>query len=149
MKRLKARVGLVLVLCAAAGVAGGTTALAGCTDQVFADCFTNVEGATLKTLSRAEVLALPKFPGDKGGVIVDFPKDAPTYEYHSLSDCAQVRPDTPTEQASCAHALRACPPDEIGPLLRIWRRTVNGVTVTEPWTSHGLTCAADVAPGSA
>jgi hypothetical protein len=53
-----------------------------------------------------------------------------------------------TEQVSCAHALRDCPEGELGPLLRIWRRTVSAGEVIEPWTMGSLTCASDVAPGA-
>ena len=38
--------------------------------------------------------------------------------------------------------------DESVRYLRIWRRTLEGRSVTEPWTSRGITCAADVAPGA-
>jgi hypothetical protein len=80
--------------------------------------------------------------------VVDRAADAPVYEYLSLNDCPEARPDTVTEQVSCAHALRDCPPGEAGPLLRIWRRTLQGGRVLESWRSVGITCAADVAPGA-
>jgi hypothetical protein len=88
------------------------------------------------------------FPGDSGGTVVDHDKRAPVYEYLSLNDCPEARPGTVTEQVSCAHALRDCPAGETGPLLRIWRRTLQDARVTEPWRSVGITCAADVAPGA-
>ncbi|EWT03146.1 hypothetical protein N865_01645 [Intrasporangium oryzae NRRL B-24470] len=94
------------------------------------------------------MLALPNYPGDGGGLIVDRAADAPRYEYASLNDCPQVHPDSPNEESTCQHALRDCPPEELGPLLRIWRRTVAGDVVLEPWDSKGLTCASDVAPGA-
>ncbi|CAN7427933.1 hypothetical protein LJR027_002614 [Terrabacter sp. LjRoot27] len=99
-------------------------------------------------MTRDEVLALEQFPGDNGGPIVDRPKNAPVYEYVSLNDCPQAKPDSMTEQVSCAHALRDCPEGELGPLLRIWRRTMTAGEVTEPWRTRGLTCASDVAPGA-
>lgn len=102
----------------------------------------------MNLMPREEVLALAKFPGDKGGPIVDRPKNAPVYEYVSLNDCPQAKPDSMTEQVSCAHALRDCPEGELGPLLRIWRRTMTAGEVTEPWRTRGLTCASDVAPGA-
>lgn len=99
-------------------------------------------------MSREQVLALEKFPDDDGGVVVDRPADAPVYDYMSLNDCVPARPGTPTEQVTCTHALRDCPPGEIGPLLRIWRRTLQADKVVAPWATRGLTCASDVAPGS-
>ena len=99
-------------------------------------------------LSRREVLALPKHPEDAGGAVDEIPATAPRYEYISLNDCPPAKPGTITEQVSCAHALRDCPKGELGPLLRIWRRTVKEGRVTEPWTTRGITCASDVAPGS-
>lgn len=99
-------------------------------------------------MTRDEVLRLKKFPDDQGGVVVDRPKDAPFYEYVSLNDCPQAKPGTVSDQVSCAHALKDCPEGTLGPLLRIWRRTVQAGRVVEPWTAHGLTCASDVAPGA-
>src|SRR4051794_3269717 len=119
-----------------------------CGDALFDDCFNDVTGANLKLLSRADVLALPKGPKDLGGTIVDLPNDAPRYEYVSLNDCPQAKPESFTEQVSCAHALRDCPKDEIGPLLRIWRRTITEGRVVDPWSTQGITCASDVAPGA-
>ena len=76
------------------------------------------------------------------------PPDAPTYQYASLNDCAQAVPGTPTENVSCPHALRDCPPTTLGPYLRIWRRTMLGTTQLTPWNRIGVTCASDVAPGA-
>ncbi len=42
------------------------------------------------------------------------PADAPRYEYMSLNDCPQAKPDALTAEVSCAHALRDCPEGEIG-----------------------------------
>ena len=124
------------------------SAAAACGDSIFDECDTDETAAHLGLLSRSEVLALPKFPGDNGGVMDALPEDAPRYEYRSLSDCPQVRPDSPSQDASCAHALRDCPPDELGPLLRIWRRTLANGAEVEPWSRGGITCASDVAPGA-
>ena len=120
---------------------------AGCPSSVFSDCETDETAAILMT--RDEVLKLQKYPDDTGSPLLE-PRDpnAPRYDYLSLNDCAQARPGTPTEQVSCAHALRDCPVGEAGPLLRIWRRTLAGNTVVEPWSVRGTTCAADVAPGA-
>lgn len=149
MKSTGTRVGLKLVLILLLGMANAATALAECSDEVFADCFTDVQGATLKLLTRNEVLALEKFPDDNGSPLLQpRPSDAPRYDYLSLNDCAQARPETPTEQVSCARALRDCPKGEVGPLLRIWRRTMSSAVVTQQWTVRGYTCAADVAPGA-
>jgi hypothetical protein len=119
-----------------------------CTIDIFSQCQTDPGAVTVGLMTRDQVLALEKFPGDSGGVVVDRPKDAPRYEYISLNDCPQARPDSTTEQVSCTHALRDCPEGELGPLLRIWRRTVTASEVTEPWRTRGLTCASDVAPGA-
>ncbi|RKT77143.1 hypothetical protein DFJ68_0559 [Terracoccus luteus] len=95
------------------------------------------------------MLALPKFPGDDGGALLpDRPENAPVYQYLSLYDCPQSLPGTISEDASCAHALKDCPPDMVGPYLRIWRQTLVAGEVTEPWVTEGATCAADVAPGA-
>ncbi|MGW5240001.1 hypothetical protein ACWEOW_13795 [Monashia sp. NPDC004114] len=99
-------------------------------------------------MSGDEVLALEKFPGDKGAAVMDRAGNAPVYEYLSLNDCPEARPDTVTEQVSCAHALRDCPAGEAGPLLRIWRRTTQAGRLLEQWRPRGITCAADVAPGA-
>lgn len=100
-------------------------------------------------MSRDQVLALPKYPGDAGATLVAArPPDAPVYKYMSLNDCAQALPETITQDVSCTHALRDCPPNELGPLLRIWRQTLTNGQVTEPWRTAGLTCASDVAPGA-
>lgn len=116
--------------------------------KTWVGCGTTKDEAYVNLMPRDEVLALEKFPGDKGGPIVDRPKKAPVYEYLSLNDCPQAKPDSITEQVSCAHALRDCPEGELGPLLRIWRRTMTAGDVTEPWRTRGLTCASDVAPGA-
>lgn len=116
--------------------------------KTWVGCGTTQDHAYVELMPRAEVLALEKFPGDSGSVVVDRPATAPRYEYVSLNDCAAARPETVTEQVTCSHALRDCPPTELGPLLRIWRRTLEGGKVTEPWTTRGLTCASDVAPGA-
>src|SRR3954453_19555146 len=60
-------------------------------------------------LSRQQVLALPKHPKDKGGPVDTISESAPRYEYVSLNDCPQAKPESFTEQVSCAHALRDCP----------------------------------------
>src|SRR3954452_7849174 len=79
-------------------------------------CGTTRDVAYVKLMPREEVLALEKFPGDDGKPIIDRPKEAPRYEYLSLNDCPQAKPDSITEQVSCAHALRDCPEGELGPL---------------------------------
>src|SRR5690349_6568542 len=116
--------------------------------KTWVGCGTTQDHAYVDLMPRAEVLALEKFPGDQGGTIIDRPDNAPRYEYMSLNDCAPARPGTVTEQVTCTHALRDCPADQIGPLLRIWRRTLVGEAVTEPWSPRGYTCASDVAPGA-
>lgn len=116
--------------------------------KTWVGCGTTEDVAYVNLMPRQEVLALEKFPGDNGGPIIDRPQNAPIYEYVSLNDCPQARPGTITEQISCAHALRDCPEGELGPLLRIWRRTTTAGAVTEPWRTRGLTCASDVAPGA-
>src|SRR4051812_42423491 len=89
------------------------SAQAGCDTAVLRTCGTDEHAATL--LTRGQVLALEKYPGDNGGQIVEArPLDAPIYDYVSLNDCVPARPETPTEQVTCSHALRDCPPDEIG-----------------------------------
>jgi hypothetical protein len=129
---------------------GAPTALAsggGCGE--WSTCETNEKEVVIGSLSREEVLALPKFPGDGGSAVVPVrAADAPYYEYRSLNDCAQAKPDTYTQDVSCPHALKSCPPEEIGPLLRIWRRTMAAGKEIDGWASVGLTCAADVAPGA-
>jgi hypothetical protein len=139
-----------------AGVAGAVLAFTSSLSASAADgscdqldvCEVDDTAVVAGLLSREQVLALEKFPGDKGGSIVDRPNNAPIYEYVSLNDCPQAKPDSLTEQVSCAHALRDCPEGELGPLLRIWRRTMTAGEVTEPWRARGLTCASDVAPGA-
>ncbi len=110
---------------------------------------TSVEAVTVALLSRNQVLKLGKYPGDDGGSVVAVrAQDAPVYQYLSLNDCGQARPESPTQDVSCIHALRDCPPDQLGPLLRIWRQTLRAGVVTDPWATVGLTCASDVAPGA-
>lgn len=111
-------------------------------------CGTTQDAAYVNVMSGDEVLALEKFPGDKGAAVMDRAGNAPVYEYLSLNDCPEARPDTVTEQVSCAHALRDCPAGEAGPLLRIWRRTTQAGRLLEQWRPRGITCAADVAPGA-
>lgn len=129
------------------GVITPIMAHAGCDKSVLQTCGTNEQAATL--LTRGQVLALEKFPGDAGGqMIEERPVNAPVYDYMSLNDCLPARPGTASEQVTCTHALRDCPPDEAGPLLRIWRRTTKAGVEIEPWSPRGLTCASDVAPGA-
>ena len=116
--------------------------------RTWIDCGTTQDHAYVNLISRDEVQSLGRFPGDTGGTVVDRAADAPLYEYLSLNDCPEARPDSVTEQVSCAHALRDCPPGQDGPLLRIWRRTLQAGRVVEPWSPRGITCAADVAPGA-
>lgn len=106
-------------------------------------------GGTNAYLSASQVKSLGKFPGDDGKVLViERPEDAPYYEYQSLSDCAQAQPGTISQDVSCAHALKDCPPTEKGPWLRIWRRTLQAGIEVAPWATVGTTCASDVAPGA-
>lgn len=86
-----------------------------CTIDIFHECETDPDAVTIGLMTRDEVLALEQFPGDNGGPIVDRPKNAPVYEYVSLNDCPQAKPDSMTEQVSCAHALRDCPEGEARP----------------------------------
>ena len=134
----------------AVALAAGTPQIAhaDCGTSIFESCGIDEQAATLEMLTRGEVSGLPKFPGDTGATVIDHPHDAPVYEYLSLNDCPEARPGTITEQVSCTHALRDCPPDQTGPLLRIWRRTLQAGKVTEPWHSVGTTCATDIAPGA-
>ena len=148
---MKRSVRLQIVLLGVAIISLGTSgpAFADCGTSIFDACDTNEQAASVKLLSRDEVRALPKFPNDNGETVVDErPEDAPRYEYLSLNDCAEAKPGTITEQVSCTHALRDCPQGEVGPLLRIWQRTLQGATMIAPWHSVGVTCAADVAPGA-
>lgn len=120
-----------------------------CDDSII-KCSTSVRGAKLAlTLSREEVLNLEKFPGDKGeALIVDRDEDEPVYNYMSLNDCGSAVPGTASQDASCSHALRDCPPDTLGPFLKVWRRTMEAGKQTEQWAPVGTTCASDVAPGA-
>ena len=135
------RTTLVVGAATAMSLATPLAANASCPSGIFKQCENGETGALL--LTGAQVLALEKYPEDAGGALVhERPPDAPRYDYMSLNDCGPARPETPTEQVSCAHALRDCPEGEVGPLLRIWRRTLEGATVTESWMIRGLTCAA-------
>lgn len=139
----------VLAVAMLTSIVTAASAHAGCGKSIFEECDTNEHGASLVLLSRGQVIALPKYPGDEGGALVAArPPDAPVYKYVSLNDCAQAVPETITQDVSCTHALRDCPPNELGPLLRIWRQTLTNGQVTEPWRTAGLTCASDVAPGA-
>ncbi|MEO7130503.1 MAG: hypothetical protein ABIZ07_03900 [Dermatophilaceae bacterium] len=75
-------------------------------------------------------------------------KKQPVYEYRTLANCDAAVPDSVGEDASCARALNSCPEDTIGPLSRIWRRTMVDGRQTAPWGSVGLTCHTDIAPGA-
>ena len=131
---------------AAPHVAAATDA--GPCDGEWVNCGNDEDGAYAGLLPRQQVLDLPKFPGDDGGVIVDRDAKLPRYEYKSLADCYEAKPGSSTEGVTCTGALRSCPPEEIGPRLRIWRRVILEGKPPGPWILIGLTCAADVAPGA-
>jgi hypothetical protein len=118
-----------------------------CSKDIFKSCATTETHAEVG-LSRAAVRRLPKFVGDSGGAVVVSDGKRPVYEYRTLADCSAAVPDTAGENASCMGALRACPPDTVGPLSMIWRRAVLDGVVVEPWTRVGVTCHTDVAPGA-
>ena len=93
-------------------------------------------------------MALPKFPGDDGSTVVEANERRPHYEYRTLADCDEAIPGTPNQDVQCTKSLKACPPDTVGPLARVWRQAVLNARVVEPWNSVGLTCHTDVAPGA-
>ncbi len=119
-----------------------------CQDSVFKVCGETNSDYSQIGLTREAVQRLPKFEGDKGGAVVVSDKKRPVYEYRTLADCSAAVPDSPGENVSCMAALRACPPDTVGPLSMIWRRTMLDGTQVEPWTRVGVTCHTDVAPGA-
>src|SRR4051794_12543279 len=57
-------------------------------------CEVDETAANVELLPREAVVALEKFPGDDGKPIVDRANEAPRYEYLSLNDCPQAKPDS-------------------------------------------------------
>lgn len=144
MRHSVAVVGLAVLLsamCAPAAMGAG----GGCGE--WSTCETNEEEVVVGSLSREEVLALPLYPNGRGAVPVADP-NRQVYEYATLPDCSDAVPGTPTEEAMCSRALRSCPPETVGPLSMIWRRTMQAGRQIEPWNRVGNTCHTDVAPGA-
>ena len=103
------------------------------------------------TSSRQSVLNLPKGPGDDGHGIYQPAADAPRYEYSSTPACPSgARPGEPGADSMCMGAVLGCAnsTNGSGPLVRIWRRIVQVGPPPGPWELVGLTCWADVAPGT-
>ncbi|MEP6798201.1 MAG: hypothetical protein ABI890_08640, partial [Lapillicoccus sp.] len=76
--------------------------------------------------------------------------NGPRYEYDTTIACTFQPPGGPSAEALCTVAITTCsdPAKGAGPLTRIWRRTINPDGTISGWTQIGVTCWADVAPGS-
>src|SRR4051794_30457104 len=144
MKVVRAMVAVSLSVLALIALPG--TAFA-CSGRDVVNCENTNEYATLGLLGPAELQGLPRVPGDIGSTVVDISDKRPQYEYRTLADCDEAVPDSGSQEVLCSRALKACPPDTVGPLARVWRRAVLDGVVVEPWNSVGLTCHTDVAPG--
>lgn len=101
-------------------------------------------------MGREAVANLPNIPGEKGNSPVDAAYTGPRYEYGTTVACTIQPPGGPAAEAMCSLAITSCsdPTKGAGPLTRIWQRTVQTTGEVSGWTSIGITCWADVAPGS-
>lgn len=109
------------------------------------------QGGIDLTSSRQAVLNLPKGPGDDGKGIYQPAADALQYEYASTTACPfGARPSDPAADTMCLGAVLGCAnsTNGSGPLVRIWRRTIQGGVPIDAWEQVGTTCWADAAPGS-
>ncbi len=112
---------------------------------------TNGQGGIDITSSRQAVLNLPKGPDDDGKGIFQPAADAPYYEYASTTACPSgARPGEMGADTMCLGAVLGCAnaANGSGPLVRIWRRTMQAGQAISGWQLVGTTCWADVAPGS-
>ena len=102
------------------------------------------------SMSRGSVVNLPRGPGDDGSALWAPVADGPRYEYGSSTSCTVSPPGQVGADALCSGAVTACsdPAQGAGPLTRIWRRLVQPGQPPGPWQQVGLTCWAQVAPGS-
>ena len=132
----RARLALVACLAALSIVLLPDDAFA-CSGKDVVGCETTNDYATVGLLSREQLKALPKFPGDDGATVIEADEKRPNYEYRTLADCDEALPGTPNQDVLCSKALKACPPNTVGPLARVWRRAVMDGRVVEPWNSCG------------
>ncbi|MEO3938516.1 hypothetical protein V3N99_17430 [Dermatophilaceae bacterium Soc4.6] len=74
----------------------------------------------------------------------------PRYEYSTTTACTTSEPGGPGAETLCTRAITACtdPARGLGPLTRIWRRTLTDGKPPSNWTLLGVTCWADAIPGS-
>ena len=138
---------LLLILTLLASVAWAPTATAGPATCGRAHCYANGGGINTTT-SRKEVENSPTRPGDDGSPAPVGYK-GPTFEYGTTTACSLSAPDGPGAQSLCTRALTACtdPARGLGPLTRIWRRTLQAGKPPSGWTLLGVTCWADAVPG--
>ncbi|MDQ2755094.1 MAG: hypothetical protein M3Y71_00775 [Actinomycetota bacterium] len=106
------------------------------------------EGGIDTSTDRKTITDLPKRPGDNGTPAPAGYK-GPRYEYATTTACALSDPGGVGAQSLCTRAITACtdPARGLGPLTRIWRRTVQGGQPPSGWTLLGVTCWADAVPG--
>lgn len=115
----------------------------GCVDSV--TCGSNAEGTSIG-LTRQELRALPKYPGDKGGVMNTQPPV--WYEYGTTTACTGQPPGSATADVMCMHAVTACQArDAQGPLMIVWRRQQGPGATDTTWHNVGDTCVTDVITG--
>lgn len=113
----------------------------------FVTCDVDDEAAYVEGMTRQAVMALPVYPDGKSGSPKADP-NRPVYEYATIADCPDAFPGSATQDVLCGQALRACPPETIGPLSAIWRRVLQAGRQIDPWEKVGVTCHTDVAPGA-
>src|SRR6476661_6607834 len=81
-------------------------------------------------------------------------KAGTNFEYASVANCGNNRPDAANPDDLCRDAALACtgntPEQGLGPSVRLFRRTVNVAgSPTGPWVQNGTTCFPEDAPGPA
>lgn len=110
-------------------------------------CGADEKAAYVELLDRPAVLGLPDAPDGAKSSTKD--ADPPRYEYLSLPDCPENDPNGGRTDIMCSRALTACPPELTGNLrLNIWQRLVAPPAEPTRWTSVGVTCHSDIAPGA-
>ncbi len=115
----------------------------GCTDGVV--CPGGNQAGISIGMTRQELLSLPKYPGDSGGV----GNAQPTvwYEYGMTTGCTGDPPGSATADVMCMHAVTACQARNAqGPLMIVWRRQQGPDATDTTWYNLGDTCVTDVIP---
>lgn len=99
-------------------------------------------------ISQIDWATIPRYPGDDGKAVDT--ANRPRFEYATTIACTDAPPGTPAADTMCPRAVMQCQDAAtgLGPLTRVWQRTVEVGRPPSDWTAIGLTCYADAVPGS-